>query len=361
MKIAISAAEISGDLLGSKLIQALKAQDANIQIEGLAGEKMQAAGCSKLWDQNLVNVMGLSEVLKKLPSLLRLRKTMIDYFSTNKPDVFIGVDSPDFNFVIEKKLKQQGVKTVHYISPSVWAWRQSRIKKIKKSTDLVLCVFPFEVDFYQKNQQKALFVGHPLALSLSPRKNHIKNKNIVLMPGSRESEVKRLLPEMLSAARLMLEQDNELTFNLPLANEHLRAWVELQVQDLDVLISSGDAHQRIEQADLVLVASGTASLEVALIGVPMVVVYKLSAVSYFIISRLLKSPYASLPNVIANKALVPELIQNDANGANIAQHAMEILNRDNRPLIKEFHTIHAQLKHSVKDEAVNAILDLVNE
>jgi len=361
MKIAISAAEASGDLLGSKLIQALKAQHASLQIEGLAGEKMQAAGCTQLWDQKQVNVMGFSEVLKKLPALLRLRKTIIDYFSTHKPAVFIGVDAPDFNFVIEKKLKQRGVKTVHYISPSVWAWRQSRIKKIKKSTDLVLCVFPFEVEFYQKNQQKALFVGHPLAYSLSPRKNHSSNKNIVLMPGSRDSEIRRLLPEMLSAARLMLEQDNELSFNLPLANEHLRTWVAQQVQGLAVTISIGDAHQRIEQADLVVVASGTATLEVALIGVPMVVVYKLSALSYFIVSRLLKSPYTALPNVIANQALVPELIQNEVNGANIAEHAMQILKADNQALIKEFNAIHALLKHDVDDRAVTAILDLVNE
>jgi len=361
MKIAISAAETSGDLLGAKLVEALKKQNSAIDIEGLAGEKMLASGCQQLWDQKLVNVMGFSEVLKKLPALLRLRKTIIEYFSANKPAVFIGVDAPDFNFVIEKKLKSQGIKTVHFISPSVWAWRQSRIKKIKQSTDLVLCVFPFEVDFYQKNQQKALFVGHPLAQSLSPRNNHVAGKNIVLMPGSRESEVKRLLPEMIAAAKLMAKQDAELAFHLVLANDALRHWAEQQADGLKVTLSSGDAHQRIEQADLVLVASGTATLEVALIGVPMVVVYKLSVISYFIASRLVKSPYVSLPNVIANKALVPELIQKEANGANIAKQALQILSADNQTLVKEFKTIHAQLKHDADDEAATAILDLVNE
>ena len=361
MKIAISAAETSGDLLGSKLIASLMKQSPAIQIEGLAGEKMLDSGCQQLWDQKQVNVMGFSEVLKKLPSLLRLRKTMIDHFTQNQPDVFIGVDAPDFNFVIEKRLKQQGIKTVHFISPSVWAWRQSRIKKIKQSTDLVLCVFPFEVDFYRKNQQKALFVGHPLAESLTPRKNHKSGKNVLLMPGSREDEVKRLLPEMLSAARLMAEQDRELTFNLALANNVLRAWVEQKIQGLTIDISMGDAHQRIEHADLVLVASGTATLEVALVGVPMVVIYKLSALSYFIASRLVKSPYVSLPNVIANKDLVPELIQNDANGNNIAKHAMAILTRDNQTLVKEFNAIHAQLKHNASDEAARAIITFINE
>jgi lipid-A-disaccharide synthase len=361
MKIAISAAETSGDLLGAKLVDSLRKHNPNIDIEGLAGEKMVASGCQQLWDQKLVNVMGFSEVLKKLPSLLRLRKTMIEHFSTQKPAVFIGVDAPDFNFVIEKKLKSQGIKTVHFISPSVWAWRQSRIKKIKQSTDLVLCVFPFEVDFYQKNQQKALFVGHPLAQSLSPRQNHVSTKKVVLMPGSREGEVKRLLPEMIVAAKLMAEQDPELAFHLVLANDALHGWAEQQIQNLEVSISAGDAHQRIEQADLVLVASGTATLEVALIGVPMVVVYKLSAISYFIASRLLKSPYTSLPNVIANKPLVPELIQKDANGVNIAQQAMQILNSDNQTLVEEFKAIHAQLKHDTDDEAAKAILDLIGD
>ncbi|HIM95002.1 MAG TPA: lipid-A-disaccharide synthase, partial [Gammaproteobacteria bacterium] len=218
-----------------------------------------------------------------------------------------------------------------------------------------------EVDFYHKNQQKALFVGHPLAQSLSPRENHAPTKKVILMPGSREGEVKRLLPEMMVAAKLMAEQDPELTFHLVLANDSLRHWAEQQTQGLKVTLSLGDAHQRIAQADLVLVASGTATLEVALIGVPMVVVYKLSAVSYFIASRLLKSPYASLPNVIANKLLVPELIQKDANGTNIAQHAMQILNSDNQILVEEFKAIHMQLKHTADDEAAKAILDLIGD
>jgi lipid-A-disaccharide synthase len=181
------------------------------------------------------------------------------------------------------------------------------------------------------------------------------------MPGSREGEVKRLLPEMIVAAKLMSKQDPELSFHLVLANDALRRWAEQQTQSLKVTFSLGDAHQRIARADLVLVASGTATLEVALIGVPMVVVYKLSAISYFIASRLLKSPYTSLPNVIANKPLVPELIQKDANGANIAQHAMQILNSDNRTMIEEFKAIHAQLKHDTDDEAAKAILDLTGD
>ncbi|CAC9577955.1 Lipid-A-disaccharide synthase (EC [uncultured Gammaproteobacteria bacterium] len=361
MKIAISAAEVSGDLIGSKLVSALQAQDNNIQIQGLVGDKMLEAGCAQLWDQKRVNVMGFSEVLKKLPALLRLRSTIIRYFSANKPDVFIGVDSPDFNFVIEKKLKQRGVKTLHFISPSVWAWRQSRIKKIKKSTDLVLCLFPFEVDFYQQHNQRAVFVGHPLAETLQPRINYQSSKNILLMPGSRESEITRLLPEMLTAAALMTEQDPELKFHLALANDELLAWVTPLAKTANVRISTSDAHQRAVQSDLVLVASGTAALELALLGVPMVVVYKLSAFSYFIASRLVKIKHISLPNIIANKNLVPELIQDDANGENIAKHALEILNSDTTILTQAFKNIHQQLNLNASEESARIIREFVNE
>ena len=361
MKIAVSAAETSGDLIGSKLVQALKTQDNTVQIYGLAGDKMKASGCEQLWDQKQVDVMGFTEVLKKLPALLRLRSAMAGYLIADKPDVFIGIDAPDFNFALEKRLKNHGVKTIHYISPSVWAWRQSRIKKIKQSSDLILCVFPFEVDFYHKHQQKALFVGHPLAQSLTPRVNHTPGKKILLMPGSRSSEVKRLLPEMIEAVRLLKKHDSQLDFNLALANQSLYDWALEQVKNTGINLSVGDAHDRIRQSDLVLVASGTASLEVALIGVPMVVVYKLSTLSYWIASALIKSPYISLPNVIAGKSLVPELIQKQANGVSIAQHALAILQSDNQSLVQEFANIHAQLKCNTDEISIQAIMDLVNE
>ncbi|CAB9544574.1 Lipid-A-disaccharide synthase (EC [Bathymodiolus brooksi thiotrophic gill symbiont] len=361
LKIAISAAETSGDLIGAKLVAALKVQDDTVQIQGLVGEKMREAGCTQLWDQRQVNVMGLSEVLRKLPALLRLRNKMIAYFSADVPDVFIGVDGPDFNFVIEKKLKRQGIKTVHFISPSVWAWRQGRIKKIKKSTDLVLCLFPFEVDFYQKYGQRAVFVGHPLAEMLHPRSHYQSTKTVLLMPGSRTSEVTRLLPELLAATEIMAKQDPQLTFHVALANEELLAWAKPLSAAAKVSISTGDAHQRMPQADLVLVASGTAALELALIGVPMVVVYKLSAFSYFIVSKLVKTKWVSLPNIIANKPLVPELIQEDAKGENIAKHAMAVLNGDNQNLAIEFKKIHQQLNLNASTESARLIGEFINE
>ncbi|MCH9645231.1 MAG: lipid-A-disaccharide synthase [Proteobacteria bacterium] len=360
-KIAISAAETSGDLIGSTLIQALKMQDPTLQIEGLCGEKMQAHGCTQRWNMRMVNVMGFSEVFKKLPSLLRLRKVIVAYFLRNKPDVFIGVDAPDFNFVIETKLKKQGVKTVHFVSPSVWAWRASRVKKIKHASDLMLCLFPFEVDFYTQHNQRAVFVGHPLAEKLTPRTNHQAGKNILLMPGSRAGEVKRLLPEMLLAAKSMLQQDPALKFHLVLANDELLEWAQELVASQTVSLSINDAHERMQTADLVLVASGTAALELALVGVPMVVVYKLSALSYFIASKLVTSKFISLPNVIANKALVPELIQTQASGNNIAQHAMHILKSDQSALVAEFGKIHKSLQLDAGHESAKLILKFIHE
>jgi len=360
-KIAISAAETSGDLIGATLVKALKEQDSELQIEGLCGDKMRLSGCDQLWDMNVANVMGFSEVLKKLPSLFKLRKAIIQRFSKHKPDIFIGVDAPDFNFVVEKSLKQQGVKTIHFVSPSVWAWRQSRVKKIKQSSDLVLCLFPFEVDFYKQHNQKAVFVGHPLAERLSPRKNHVKTKEILLMPGSRAGEVKRLLPEMLIAAGRMSVQDPDLSFHLALANDELLDWAKLSIGNQRVSISVDEAHMHMQTADLVLVASGTAALELALVGVPMVVIYKLSAMSYFIASRLVKSQFISLPNVIANKALVPELIQKNANGENIAKHATSILSSDNTDLVQAFEKIHQSLNLNASNESARLILEFINE
>ncbi|KAA0445271.1 MAG: lipid-A-disaccharide synthase [Candidatus Thioglobus sp.] len=361
MKIAISAAETSGDLIGAKLVAALKFQDADVQIFGLAGDKMASAGCVKLWEQKRVNVMGFSEVVRKLPALLQLRKSIIRRFSNDKPDVFIGVDAPDFNFKIERKLKKRGVKTVHFISPSVWAWRQNRIKKIKKSTDLVLCLFPFEVDFYKKHQQRAAFVGHPLAEVLHPRTAYKSSKTILLLPGSRTSEISRLLPEMLAAAAIMKKQDEQLNFHLALANDELLDWAKPLAQKANVTVSTFDAHQRMSQADLALVASGTAALELALLGVPMVVVYKLSAFSYFIATKLVKIKQVSLPNIIAGKSLVPELIQNDANGENIAEQAMAVLHGDTEALAQEFKRIHQQLNQNASAESARIIREFVGE
>jgi len=361
MKIAISAAETSGDLIASDLVKSLLEYQPDCQIEGLVGDKMSDAGCQRLWHIDQANVMGLTEVVNKLPSLLRLRNSMIKYFSENKPDVFIGVDSPDFNFKIEHKLKQHGVKTIHFISPKLWAWRSNRIKKIKASTDLMLCLFPFEVDFYEKHGQKALFVGHPLTEKLQPRQNYKPSKKVLLMPGSREADIKSLLPELLSSVKLMREQDSKIQFSLALANDHFKEWVKDRIHKLEIELSVGDAYEQIVKSDLVIVASGTATLEIAMLGVPMVVVYKLSEVSYQIVRRLLKTKFISLPNVILGKEVVPELIQDNAIGKNIANVAMQIIVSDNSKLVSELRKIHTLLHQESSTQSAKAILEFVNE
>ena len=304
--------------------------------------------------------MGFSEVLQKLPTLLRLRKSIISYFYEKKPDIFIGVDAPDFNFKIERTLKARGIKTVHFGSPSLWAWRHKRVKKIKKSTDLMLCMFPFEVDFYKKNRQKALFVGHPLAEKISPRKNHQKGKKVLLMPGSRKQEIKYLLPEMLGALRLMKHKDKDISFSLVLANTDLEPWVREKLTGLDIDVSIGDAHHKISQVDLVIVASGTATLEIAMLGVPMVAVYKFSTISYQIVKFLFQGKYFSLPNVILGKEAVPELLQDDANADNIANYAGQILSSDNTKLVRELNSIHAMLNQGAVAKSAKAIVDFIN-
>jgi len=361
MKIAISATETSGDLIASSLIKSLLEYQPDCQIEGLVGDKMSDAGCQRLWHIDQVNVMGITEVVNKLPSLLRLRNSIVKHFSENQPDVFIGVDSPDFNFKIEQKLKQRGVKTVHFISPSVWAWRSNRINKIKVSTDLMLCLFPFEVDFYEKHRQKALFVGHPLTEKLQPRQNYKSTKKVLLMPGSREAEIKSLLPELLSAVKLMRYQDPKIRFSLVLANDQLEKWVENRINKLEIKLSVGDAYEQIVKSDLVIVASGTATLEIAMLGVPMVVVYKLSGVSYQIVKRLLRTDFISLPNVILGKEIVPELIQDNANGKNIANVAMQIIVSDNSKLVSELRKVYTQLHQESSAQSAKAILEFVNE
>ena len=337
-KIAISAVEPSGDLLATSVIKAL---DNQAEFFGLAGPKMQTAGCKPYWHIDQVSVLGFIEVLKKLPSLLILRKTIIQTIIHEKPHAFIGVDGPDFNFFIEKKLKQHGIKTVHFISPSLWAWRAGRVKKIKKSTDLMLCLFPFEVNFYHQHNINAVFVGHPLADQLTSRKNYQKTQQILLMPGSRSTEIRSILPSLLSALGNILTQHPHHKFVISLANDKQLDWVNNQVKTygLSIDITINDAQEQLRQSDLVLIASGTATLEAMIIGVPMVVVYKTSWLTYQIVKRLLTIKWISLPNILAQKNLVPELLQHQVNGHNISQKANQLLADDNRALINEFNQL----------------------
>lgn len=363
-KIAISATEHSADLLGAILIAALAKNQ--LTFFGLAGQKMQTAGCKKHWDLAQVNVMGFSEVLKKLPSLWRLRKQMIGTFIAEKPACFIGIDAPDFHFFIEKKLKSKGIKTVHFVSPSFWAWRIGRVRKMKKNTDLVLCLFPFEVDFYRQHQILAVFVGHPLAQTL-PQKPlaklaQKKTQQVLLMPGSRATEVQLILPTLLATLPEILSKNTSTKFVLTLADEHYKQWAEVQVaqQDIPVKITSGDSHQQLLLADLVLIASGTATLEAMMIGVPMVVVYKVTGLTYWLAKRLLRTKWVSLPNILAQKAMVPELLQQAMTKENISYHANQLLKTDNTELLQCFFRLRQSLQADTASIIRKNILQCLN-
>ena len=353
MKIAISIAETSGDILGSQLIKVIKDNYPNAEISGLMGDYSANAGGNKLWDSSLVSVMGFTEVIKKIIPILLLRQKMIKFWLKNPPDIFIGVDSPDFNFTIEKKFKAIGVKTIHFISPSIWAWRPERIAKIKQSTDIMLCLLPFEVDFYKKHNIEAYFLGHPFAKNLQLRTNYQNQKRILFMPGSRTSEIEMMLPTMVKIAQNIGRVDNDYNFHIALADDKDFEFAYSWKKGDKITISIGDAREQIQNSDLVIVASGTASLEVALLGVPMVVVYKMNPLSYQIAKRKLRIKNISLPNILAGKRIVPELIQDNFNVHKTIANIFQVLKDDN--LHMEYAKIHQSLQGDFDDEVLKSI------
>lgn len=376
MRVGIVVGEQSGDILGAGLIEALKAHCPNLIVEGIGGPRMIAAGCHSFFPQDRLAVMGLIEPLKRLPELLHIRKTLREHFIANPPDVYIGIDSPDFNLPLAASLKLHGIKTVHYVSPSVWAWRQGRLKTISRAVDLVLTLFPFEADFYRQHAQQfpvnAICVGHTLADQLplepvataAPRQQlGLADKpTIALMPGSRAGEVARMAPVFLAAAKLCLAQMPQLQFVLPAANAERRAQLQqlLSTESLPVTVVDGQSHLCMQASDAVLMASGTTSLEAMLLKKPMVIAYKMAPLSYAIISRLLKVPYVGLPNLLAGRLLVPEFLQHQATAENLSRALLAQLQdsslRDQ--LVADFTELHQQIKLDASAQAARAVLEL---
>lgn len=373
--IGILAGESSGDILGAGLMQALKSQYPQLTFEGIGGPLMIAQGLQSMVPMERLSVMGLIEPLKRLPELLRIRRGVVKHFLSHKPDVFIGIDSPDFNLNIEKKLKQAGIHTIHYVSPSVWAWRSKRIHKIARSVDLMLTLFPFEVPFYEKYNVAVQCVGHPLAdlIPLQADKAsarlelglNVNGPILALLPGSRQGEVSRLAPEFLKCADLCLQHWAELQVVIPCANA--ARWVQIetllkeQFPDINVTLTDGYAREVMAAADVLLIASGTATLEAALLKKPMLVCYKMSALSYALISRMLKVPYFSLPNLLAGKRLVEERVQNDVNAPALFQ-SIKILLEDKEKqeqLNTDFLKIHQALRKNANATAAESVLKLI--
>lgn len=375
MKIAIIAGEASGDMLGAGLIRGLKARFPSANFEGIGGPLMEAEGLKSIVPMERLAVMGLVEVLGRLPELLLLRRRLTKRWLNEKPDVFIGIDAPDFNIGLEYKLRSAGIKTAHYVSPSVWAWREKRVFKIAKAVDLMLTLFPFEAKFYHQHQVPVKFVGHHLADSIAFEPNTVAARErldighsgpiICVMPGSRSGEVGRIGPIFLAAAEQVLIKRPDAFFIIPAVNHERRQQLEQQLAEckttLPVKIIVGQSQLCMEASNAILLASGTATLEATLLKKPMVVSYRLSAMTYFIAKRMVKQPYVSLPNLLAGRELVPELIQDEATAENLADALLVRLDEseDMQKLNDSFHRIHRSLKCDANSVAAEAIAELL--
>ena len=395
-KIAIVAGEASGDLLGSHLISALKAQRSDLTFIGIAGPKMMGKGVKSLFPIEKLSVRGYVEVLKHLYGLLKLRRSLLKLLLTEKPNIFIGVDAPDFNFWLERKLKNHGITTIHYVSPSIWAWRGGRMGKIKRAVSHVLALFPFEPVLYEKAGVAVTYVGHPLAdeLPLEPSTAAArellkieKNKLVIAMlPGSRQSEVREHADLLIKTAQLISREHKNaqfagekfasVKFLVPLITRETRQLFEtalynntshnqanlnndnelLETLDLDILF--GHAHDAMEAADVVIVASGTATLEAMLLKKPMVITYRMPTISWQILKRMRYQPYVGLPNILAGKFLVPELLQNDATPQKLADAIARLLSDEGylKEINQEFINIHQALMQNSAKEAADVVL-----
>ena len=369
MRVALVAGEASGDILGAGLMQALKAQYPQIEFIGVGGPLMQAQGLSSYFPMERLSVMGLVEVLGRLPELLSRRKRLINTLITAKPDVFIGIDAPDFNLTLELKLRQAGIKTVHYVSPSVWAWRQKRVLKIREACDLMLTLFPFEAQFYQDHQVPVRFVGHPLADTIPQQADRAAARDalnlshdqpvVALMPGSRGGEVSRLGSLFLDAAVRLRTLRPGIQFVLPCSSPERRAQLEQMLVGLDLPLTllNGRSHEALAACDAVLIASGTATLEALLYKRPMVVAYKVAPLTYRILKRLVTSAYISLPNLLAERLLVPEMIQDAATPEALAQLLAPLLD-GGQVQTEGFDVIHRALRRDASVQAAQAVLQL---
>ncbi|PZW67678.1 lipid-A-disaccharide synthase [Pseudomonas sp. URMO17WK12:I1] len=370
LRVALVAGEASGDILGSGLMQALKAQHPNVEFIGVGGPRMQAEGLVSDFPMERLAVMGLVEVLGRLPELLSRRRRLIASLIERKPDVFIGIDAPDFTLGVELKLRQAGIRTVHYVSPSVWAWRQKRVLKIRDACDLMLTLFPFEAQFYEAQQVPVCFVGHPLADAIPLQADRAAAREqlglpvdapvIALLPGSRGGEVARLGSVFLDAAERLRALRPGVRFVLPCASAERRQQLEQMLigRDLPLHLLDGRSHDALAACDAVLIASGTATLEALLYKRPMVVAYRVAPMTFRILKRLVKSPYISLPNLLAQRLLVPELIQDAATPEALAQTVSPLL-VDGEVQTEGFDAIHRTLRRDASERAAAAVLDLL--
>ncbi|MBI0104439.1 lipid-A-disaccharide synthase [Gilliamella sp. W8145] len=375
LTIALVAGETSGDILGAGLIRTLKKHHPNIKFVGIAGPRMQAEGCQAWYEMEELSVMGIVEVLGRLRRILAIRRDITKRLIDLKPDVFIGIDAPDFNLSLEGKLKQAGIKTIHYVSPSVWAWKQKRVFKIKRNTNLILAFLPFEKAFYDKFDVPCRFIGHKMAddIPLEPDQTAMRQQLgipvdcqcLALLPGSRHAEVTLLSEPFLKAAQLLRDKFPDLHIVVPLVNGKRRAEFE-QIKaeiapKLNLQLLDGHAREAMIASNASILASGTVALECMLAKCPMVVGYKMKAFTFWLAKKLIKTPYVSLPNILAGKEIVPELLQHDCTPENIANHIVPLLKSDNSELKATFLALHKQIRCNADEQAAQAVLDVLKD
>ncbi|MCH8249122.1 MAG: lipid-A-disaccharide synthase [Proteobacteria bacterium] len=378
MKIGLVAGESSGDLLGAGLVRELKRRYPDATFEGVAGPEMLAAGCEQ-WDAaESLAVMGLIEPLVHLPRLWRLRRDLVHRWRNSPPDVFVGIDAPDFNLGLEKKLRAAGIKTIHYVSPSIWAWRPGRIKTVKAAADKVLCILPFEKALYDQEGVDAEFVGHPRADSIPAVVDVDATRKalglgaqeiVAVLPGSRASEVSMLGEILVAAAGLIAKTRNSIQFVTPVATPALRPAIEAQIAAAGLsqkfVLLDGDSERAMVAADVVLLASGTAALESALLSRPTVAAYRLGKITYAIFSalKLLKLTYFTLPNLLTETPLVPEFMQDEARPEDIAAAVVELLDDPvQRQMISDtFAKLRIELAQNTNQRAADAVISLLKQ
>jgi lipid-A-disaccharide synthase len=379
LRVGLVAGESSGDLLGAGMIGAIRKQLPDSIFEGVAGPEMVAAGCAKWADAEVLSMMGFAEPLKHLPELLRLRRSLVNRWREAPPDVFVGIDSPDFNLGLEAKLKVSGIRTMHYVSPSIWAWRPGRIRKIKRAADCVLCLLPFEPALYEDHGLDAVFVGHPKASTLSPDIDvgaaraalglPGEGKVVAVLPGSRGSEVSRLAAIFAAAAARIAAADATVRFVTPVARSGLRDIIVNRLEDFSVAdrftLVDGESIAAMSAADVVLLASGTAALESALLGKPTVAAYRVSAMTGWIVKTIgaLKVQQFTLPNLLTGESLIPEFIQKNARPEPIADEVIALLNDPARcaGIRTRFAKLRSELALDANERAADALISLATQ
>ncbi|GFD81332.1 lipid-A-disaccharide synthase [Tenacibaculum sp. KUL118] len=374
IRIGMVAGEPSGDVLAAGMVAELKRQYPDAIIEGIGGPNMINAGFHSLFDMETLSVMGLVEVLSHLPAILKVKKQLLTHFEQNPPDIFVGIDAPDFNLRVEKTLKARGVKTIHYVSPTVWAWREKRIHKIAKAANRVLGLFPFEQQVYDKYHVPYTFVGHTMAdaIAIEPDQNAARQELgvassasvLAVLPGSRRGEVDTLLPVFLDTIEAIHAKRSDIQFLIPAANAHRLAQIKALLADannaegrLPIKVTQGTSRNAMIASDVILLASGTATLEAMLCKRPMVAAYKLAPLTYKIMQRLYKAPFFTLPNLLANEAIIPELLQEEVNAENMSNQLLNLFESDNSALIARFTDLHHTLKCNADKTAAKAVVE----